>query len=336
MRLPAFPRTLSTGLLLGAALALGACDSGEPGPGPDGAPAFVGVWAPDSVTARTLGTATRDIVVVDLSRPGTGTLAVSGETTAPLRYVGTLQLSDDWDEVTLTSSDPGEAPVYPHVWLTLRNHYGEASLGVVHGNGSTEYYDSYGHTAPLYTYAAGRLSVPPLVLTDWGSDTVTVNGTLDLVTRSIRANTEGVLYSETHPFYFDSEAMRYVFDEGGAFHIDEITGDVTRRHTGTWERIDDTRVRVAIPWEGGTETTVFTVRREGDVLTLTYTERSCEEETCLGYVTGEYRLDAGSLSTVRWEYTYRFTPEEAARPAAGAPSGSAARDLLWPRRPAAN
>ena len=334
MRRPSPLPALLSGLLLGSALVLGACDSGETGP--DTADALVGSWAPDSVTNRTLGTATRDLRLVDFSAPGTGTLAVTGDVAGPLRYVYDLQSGPDYTYVSLFSSNPNQEPTYPALALQLDN-FGYARLTVFQSNGTYEWYDTHG-TPPLFTYADERLTVPSRTLTDSQGRAVTVGGTLDLVARAIQANAEGLLSVETAPFYLEAEAVRYAFDADGTFHLDEINGDVTHRHTGTWERLDDTRVRVTLPWEGGTETTVFTVRREGNVLTLAYTYETCEETPCLDSMADQYRLAAGSFSRVRWEYAYRFTPAEEARPAGrlaeGAPSGTDPRELLWPRRPA--
>lgn len=329
----------SSALLLTGLLALTACDAG----GPDDE--VVGTWSLASFTNREVMTVSRTQSVIDLTAPAAGAATLDGSETATLstvNYVGRYGAGlDFW----VASFDWYTSPV------PARRHFlnvtdtgtpGWARAVAEADQDWVEYTTPEGGAAPFtrdgatYRFTGGRLAA-----TDSSERAVTVGGAITFGTRTLTAGQAETISEYTYdadPYY----RVRYAFEPGGTFRVEESQGNRTVERVGTWERTG-TRLRLSTPTgvEGVTETLTYTVARTGGALVLTDDAgaSSCDA-ACRQYMEQAWGLEPGTLRSYATLAEVRFVSvapranlqTDAAAPPRPVPAPM--RDRLLVRRPA--
>ena len=294
-------------VLLFLPLLLSACDSADvAAPSED---ALIGTWTEAATFSRVFGTLNTTQEVINYTAPGTSTLRVEGTTSGVLRYpyeAGTPSLLG-----LLSSPQIDLDPTLPSFRLlfepTVTTHGGEVT--VTTSSGTINYYfDSYdGETA--FT-----LDLPTVTFHDalfrHLDDSLRVDGTLTLATRTVEAGNEDLLAEwareqrgSLRHYILDPESVAYRVTEDAHFGID-TTG------VGTWAREDEDTLHLTFETSSGeVDTSTYTYRFEDGALLLTTLSTACTTSMeCLAGYEARFHVAPNTLTAVRVEATSHLEP----------------------------
>ena len=289
-------------------LLLGACDSGQ-----ERQPraALVGTWVSQGHVQRTLVTVDRAQAIVDVNRPGTGDLRVTGDAAAVLLYAGVYRSSDGREGVTVFSIDSRRYPFPPsYSFLTLSADRTDVTVWT--GETYTQYGASHGGGPAAYTLQDGRLSLGGATLPSAGGATVTVTGSLVLPLLRLRAGAEAEVERQEHAPEPGDGTDRYEFRDDGTFRVEQRRpGSLPRSVSGTWTILDGQRLRLTTTPAGEPTDADYDYRIEGGVLSLGVTRDVCAEPNmeCLRYHEGRFAIQPGSLVRARIGHEAMFASE---------------------------
>lgn len=315
-------------LVLGLGLTLVACDSSEE----QDAEAIVGRWNFGTATERTLVTVNEAQQVIDRTQPGQGSLQATGDVTTAFRYLDYSYRDGDREGFYLSSYDRRTAaPSYPYYELSLSNE-GSVQLYVVEDeDGSGASYSSFESSG--YTRSGNVLTVDGVTLTNGAGGAVMIDGTLTFATRSVPANQETEIDRETYDDDYEDD-FQLEFEEDGTYRF----SDDNDSEGGTWEVVGDGRLRLTSD-EDEDDATVVSYQIAGSTLSLTADFDECDgdDEECLRFYEGDYLLEEGSLTRIRYEE--RLTLTRASSNSAVPNDGASARGdrpstRPWSARPA--
>ena len=316
---------MRTLLPLLALLSLAACDSG----GPDDA--LVGTWTLTHVRADVQATSRTAQTVPDRSATPSGSLSVTGATTASLGTVVNLFSDPDGGvNLAIESSDIGSAG---YVQLVIQELVTESQASLLDADAGLSYNAYFTPRRTLIARTGGRFTVAPVEVTT-GNETATVSGAIRYPDLALVAGQPTVLQrNEGAP----DETIRFVFGDDGTFRATMFSLGDDESVSGTWERVGD-NVRVTVTDSVQTEVVTFRATVTGTTLELEAADLdgfSCIDE-CLRFYEGEVFATPGSLSAVSLLITYRFNSgAQASARASGAPapplrSRQAALPILGP------
>lgn len=280
-----------------AALGLAGCDGGEPS---RSAHPLVGAWRSEGDYQRSLVTSARAQTVVDPSRPGSGDLRYDGNASGTVRHVTASTDQAGRSSFTVFSMTPHAHP-FPTAYAFLSLSADATGLTVWRDGAHTQYtLPHHGGPAP-HTFEEGRLTVRDVTLTSPGGATVQVGGSLAVATRTILAGTEQEVARRSYG-NDPGESRERVFEPGGAYRETRTAPGASSTVTGTWEVVDEGRVRLSV--EGGQLTAVFDYDVQDGTLALSERWDPCANtplRECLAVYEREFGLGAGSLTRVRQE-----------------------------------
>ena len=293
-------------LLLPALLLVAACDSSSP------EDALVGTWTLTAAQIDTRVTSSTAQTIPDRTVEPTGTIAITGATTASLGSVVNL-FADADGTVNLAVESTSPLSTTGYVQLVLLETATESQASLIDADAGLSYNAYFTPRRSLIARSGGRFTVGPITMSS-GTATATASGTLRYPDLALTPGTPAVVERFEEPF---DGTVRFTFEEDGTFRATAFTPDDDQDVTGTWALVDGD-VRVTVTQGGQTEVVTFRTTVEGNTLELVATDigdLSCTDE-CLSFYESTAFATPGSISAVDFLLTYRFRSgtSAAARP----------------------